>query len=208
VQREAARCVRRWSGLEEGGDKAPLQPEGRISVRLLTGEYTLTISSFMIAGMVEIARGDRRGGNSVEKEGSFQQWRRTASENQKRSNKKNEEIWPRWTDREGAGGASTLPAARCGGSKSPFLPRPSHHAVANVGFGKASESPVGKLDGNSLFQAAIARGRLRSSSRGHVRCWMSADCWTFCVEVLILNEFTLATAFLLSRLGLAVTAVR
>jgi hypothetical protein len=38
VQREAARCVRRWPGLEEGGDRAPLQPEGQRRVRLPTGE--------------------------------------------------------------------------------------------------------------------------------------------------------------------------
>jgi hypothetical protein len=38
VQREAAGCVRRWPGLEEGGDRAPLQPEGQRRVRLPTGE--------------------------------------------------------------------------------------------------------------------------------------------------------------------------
>jgi hypothetical protein len=38
VQPEAARCARRWRGLKEGGDRAPLQPEGRRRVRLSTGE--------------------------------------------------------------------------------------------------------------------------------------------------------------------------
>jgi hypothetical protein len=38
VQRDAPRCVRRWPGLEKGGDRAPLRPEGRRGVRLPTGE--------------------------------------------------------------------------------------------------------------------------------------------------------------------------
>jgi hypothetical protein len=38
VQREAARCVRRWLGLEEGGDTARLQPERRTRGRFPTGE--------------------------------------------------------------------------------------------------------------------------------------------------------------------------
>jgi hypothetical protein len=38
VQREVARSVRRWPRLEEGGNRAPLQPEGRRRVRLPTGE--------------------------------------------------------------------------------------------------------------------------------------------------------------------------
>jgi hypothetical protein len=38
VQREAARCPRRWPKLEEGGNRARLQPEGRRRVRLPTGE--------------------------------------------------------------------------------------------------------------------------------------------------------------------------
>jgi hypothetical protein len=38
VQREAARCVRRWPQLEEGSDRARLQPERRRRVRLPTGE--------------------------------------------------------------------------------------------------------------------------------------------------------------------------
>jgi hypothetical protein len=37
VQREAARCVRRWPKREEGGDRAPLQSEGRRRVRLPLG---------------------------------------------------------------------------------------------------------------------------------------------------------------------------
>jgi hypothetical protein len=37
VQREAARGARRWSKLEEGGNRAPLQPEGRRMARLPTG---------------------------------------------------------------------------------------------------------------------------------------------------------------------------
>jgi hypothetical protein len=38
VQREAARWVRRWPKLEEGGDRAPLQPEEGRKARLPTGE--------------------------------------------------------------------------------------------------------------------------------------------------------------------------
>jgi hypothetical protein len=71
VQGAAARCLRRWPGLDDGGDRAPLQPEGRRRVRLPTGKYPLTTPSWMIAGMVEIGRGYRRGDNCVDKEGKL-----------------------------------------------------------------------------------------------------------------------------------------
>jgi hypothetical protein len=80
------------------------------------------------------------------------------------SRKGSSEICPGWADRGGGASASAaVPGRRSEntagrglraavGAGPPPLPRPSHRAVGKEIFGKASESSVGKLGGNSLFQ--------------------------------------------------------
>jgi hypothetical protein len=88
-----------------------------------------------------------------------------------------------------AGGVRTPPAAGCGLRRSPALPRPEHGAVGKVAFEDASELSVGQLEGILLFRTVIAGGRLRSSSRPHVRHCISVHYRTFCVELPILHEW-------------------
>jgi hypothetical protein len=117
----------------------------------------------MIAEMAEIWRGDPRGGAYVEKEGKSRATERE-SVGKSNPNNKTKEVgnlarvggsWGKGDLRPPqfrAAGVRTPPAAGCGGRRSPALPRPSYRAVGKVIFGKASESSVGKLGGNSLFQ--------------------------------------------------------
>jgi hypothetical protein len=88
-----------------------------------------------------------------------------------------------------AGGVRAPPAAGCGWRRSPALPRPSHRWVGQVSFGKASESSVGKVGGNSLLRTVIAGGRSRSSSCKYVGHWISVHCRSFCAELQVLNEW-------------------
>jgi hypothetical protein len=144
----------------------------------------------MIAGIVEIGRGDRRGGKHVEKEGKS---RARERESIRKSNKKSSEIWPGSADRGGGRSASAaVPGGRCEntvvrGLRLAQVPRPfldpqtaeSEKSPSRMPRDCRWESWVGIL----FFRSVIAGGRLRSSSCEPVVHWISVPYRIFCVEV-------------------------
>jgi hypothetical protein len=138
--------------------------------------------------MVEIGRGDRRGGKCVEEErqSSHGEGQRLKIKTIKKELGKLARVGGSWGEGDlrpsqfRAGGVRTPPAAGCGGRRPPPLPRPSHRGVGKIIWRKRRirrwESWVEIL----FFRTAIAGGRLRSSSCESVGHWISVHCRTFC----------------------------
>jgi hypothetical protein len=143
----------------------------------------------IIAGMVEIGRGDRRGGECADKEEKSRAMERVSVGKSNKKKKKARKFVPGGRIVGGgdlrppqfrAGGVRTPPAAGCGGRRSPPLPRPSHRGFGKIIWRKRRSRRWESWVEILFFRTAIAGGRLRSSSCESVGHWISVHCRTFC----------------------------